>query len=98
MFSKSIKLIIESKTNHVIPLARAVRAICGTDVQDEILLHNLELRLFEAVMNVIKHVYHLKPGNFVEIIVKLEEIMDEVSWRIHEKKNVILMMKHNDQK
>lgn len=70
----TIKLIVESKVDHVPILAKAVRAICNTVVEDEILLYNLELCIFEAVMNVIKHVYHLKAGNFIEIIVKISEI------------------------
>lgn len=70
---KSIRLIIESKISHISLLAKAVQAVCSEEVKDEITLYNIQLCLVEAVTNVIKHAYHLKPGNFVEVIVGLDE-------------------------
>ncbi|PJD97822.1 MAG: histidine kinase [Parachlamydia sp.] len=70
---KTIKVIIESKIDHVPVLSKAVRAICSTLVQDEILLFNMELCIFEAVINVIKYVYKKQPGNYIEVITTLEK-------------------------
>lgn len=69
MFNRSIRLSIESKIDDVTLLKEAVRAICRTVIKDETLLYNVVLCLVEAVTNVIKHAYHKKPGNFIDIMV-----------------------------
>lgn len=73
MYERFIKLIIESKIAHIPLLSKAVQGICSVVVNDEILLYNIQLCLVEAVTNVIKHAYHLKPGNFVEVTVTLAD-------------------------
>lgn len=73
MHERFIKLIIESKIAHISLLSKAVQAICSEVVNDEILLYNIQLCLVEAATNAIKHAYHLKPGNFVEVAVTLDE-------------------------
>lgn len=73
MYERSIKLIIEGKIDNTALLGKAIRAICNTVVNDEVLLFNLELCLIEAVTNVINHAYHRKPGNYVEVIVSLDD-------------------------
>ncbi len=73
MHTRSIKLIIESNIDHIPLLSKAVRSVCSTVIQDEVLLYNLELCLVEAVTNVIEHAYHQKLGNLVEVIVTFDE-------------------------
>lgn len=68
-----IKLIIESKLEFVVPLSEAIRVICSTVVDDEILLYDIKLCLDEATTNVIKHAYHCKPENTVEVSVTIDE-------------------------
>ena len=82
MYPRSINLVIESKIDDIALLAQAIKAVCQTVVQDEIVLYNIVLCLVEAVTNVIKHAYHGKPGNFIEIKITVDdysvafEIMD----------------------
>lgn len=73
MYERSIKLIIEDKIDNIALLGKAIRAICGTVVNDEVLLFNLELCLVEAVTNVINHAYHREPGHYVEVIVAVDD-------------------------
>lgn len=73
MYERFIKLIIESKIDSVALLSRAIRAICSTVLNDEIMLYNVELCLVEAITNVINHAYHRKPGNFVEVSVTIDD-------------------------
>lgn len=73
MHPKTIELKVESKLDHVQLLSKAVRAICNTIIEDEIVLYNLELCLVEAAMNVIEHAHHLNPDQDLEIIVILNE-------------------------
>lgn len=81
MYDRSIRLIIESKIDEITLLANATRAICQTVVKDETLLYDLVLCLVEAVTNVIKHTYHMKPGNFIDVKVNVNdhEIQFEIS-------------------
>jgi serine/threonine-protein kinase RsbW len=74
MYERSIKLIIEGKIDNIALLGSAIRAICSTVVNDEVLLFNLELCLIEAVTNVINHAYHRQPGNNVEVIVSVDDL------------------------
>ncbi len=71
--SKDIKLIIESKKSLVPLLSKAVRSICNTVSEDEILLYSLELCIFETVINIIEHSYHHQPNHGIEVDVMLEE-------------------------
>lgn len=73
MYSRSIKLTIESKIDDIALLAQAVKAICQTVVKDETVLHNLVLCLVEAVTNVIKHTYHQKLGNFIDVKITVDD-------------------------
>lgn len=73
MYKRFIKLIIESKIDDIALLSKAIRAICSTVVNDEVLLYNMELCLVEAVTNVINHSYHRKPGNLVEVTVTVDD-------------------------
>lgn len=72
IYERFIKLTIDSKIDSVALLSKAVRAVCGTVVEDEVYLYNLELCIVEATTNVINHAYHRKPGNLVEITVTLD--------------------------
>lgn len=80
MHKRTIKLIIESKIDDIDLSSKAVRVICNTVVSEEVLLYNLELCFVEAITNVIKHAYHRKPGNLIEIILTLDE--EEVMFQI----------------
>jgi serine/threonine-protein kinase RsbW len=73
MYERFIKLIIESKIDNIALLSKAVQAICSTVVNDAVMLYNIELCLVEAVSNVINHAYHRKPGNNVEVTVKVHD-------------------------
>lgn len=73
MYERFIKLIIESKIDSIALLSKAIRAICSTVMNDEVMLYNLELCLVEAISNVINHAYHRKPGNLVEVAVTVDD-------------------------
>ena len=73
IYEQLIKLEIDSKIDSIALLAKAIRAICGTVVSDEVMLYNIELCLVEAVANVINHAYHRKPGNCVEVVITLDD-------------------------
>lgn len=73
MYERSIKLIIEDKIDNIDLLGKAIRAICSTVVNDEVLQYNLELCLIEAVTNVINHAYHRQPGKNVEVSVAVDD-------------------------
>lgn len=72
-YDRCIKLVIESKIDHIDLLSKASRAICHTVASDEVLLYNIELSLVEALTNVINHSYHRKPGHFIEVLITLNE-------------------------
>lgn len=73
MYSRSIRLIIDSKIDDIALLAKAIKGICSTVIHDEITLYNVELSLVEAVANVINHAYHRKSGNSIEVAVSVED-------------------------
>ncbi len=73
IYERSIKLIIESKIDSIGLLSKAIRGICSTVVNDEIILYNVELCLVEAITNVINHAYHRKPGNLIEVSVTVDD-------------------------
>lgn len=73
MYERFIKLIIESKIDSIALLSKAIRGICSTVVDDEVMLYNIELSLVEAVTNVINHAYHRKPGNVIEVSVTVDD-------------------------
>lgn len=73
MYKRSITLIIESKIDAIALLSKAIRAICSTVVNDEVMLYNIELCLVEATTNVINHAYQRKPGNLVEVLVTVDD-------------------------
>lgn len=72
MYERFIIFIIESKIDSIALLSKAIRAVCSTVLEDEVMLYNVELCLIEAVTNVIKHAYHRKPGNMVEVSVTID--------------------------
>jgi serine/threonine-protein kinase RsbW len=73
IYERFIKLIIESKIDTIALLSKAIRGICSTVVNDEVVLTNIELCLVEAVANVINHAYHRKQGNFIEVTVTIDD-------------------------
>jgi serine/threonine-protein kinase RsbW len=73
MSKNTIEITIESKLTNVTLLSKAVRAICKTVVEDENLLYKLELCIAEAVTNVIEHAYSFEEGNFIHVLVELDE-------------------------
>lgn len=81
MYPRTITLKIESKIADIGLLAEAIKAICATVVHDTTLLYNLVLCLVEAVTNVIKHAYHQKPGNFLEVKITVDDshVLFEIS-------------------
>lgn len=68
-----IKLIIESQLEDVLLVSKATRAICNTVTQDELTLFNLELCVYEAIVNIIKHAYLNQPKKWIEITVFLHK-------------------------
>ncbi len=70
--AKTIKLIIESRLDHLTLLAKAVRGVCSSVIEDEWFLYQVELCAVEAACNIIVHSYQHKPGNFIEVIIKLD--------------------------
>jgi serine/threonine-protein kinase RsbW len=73
IYERFIKLTIESKIDSIDLLSVAVRAICKTVIHDPILLYNVVLCLVEATTNVIKHAYHRKPGNLIEVLITIDD-------------------------
>lgn len=70
---KTIKITIKGKIDHVALLSKAIRAACSTVIQDEISLYNIELCIFEAVVNAIKHTSHKKNENYINAIVTIDQ-------------------------
>lgn len=70
---KTIKIIIESRLDHLPLLAKAAKGVCSTIIDDEWLLYQLELCVVEAVSNIIIHAYQRKAGNSIEVDVKLDK-------------------------
>ncbi len=70
--TKSIKLIIESYLNHLPLLAKAVRGVCSSVIEDEWFLYQVELCVVEAACNIIIHSYQYKAGNFIEVVLELD--------------------------
>jgi serine/threonine-protein kinase RsbW len=80
MNKKEIKLSIESKMELIPIISKAVRSVCHTVIEDDTQLYHLELCVFEAIVNVIKHSLHEEKGHLIEVIVILNE--DSITFKV----------------
>lgn len=70
---KTTRFIIASKIDQISLLSQAIRAVFNTVIEEEIALYNLELCLVEALTNVIRHAYHGKPDNLIDVLVTVND-------------------------
>lgn len=77
-----IRLLIESRLDHVFLASLAVRGICSYANLTEVECYQVEVAVVEAVNNAIKHAYRGEPGHEVEVAITLSP--DRITFQVCE--------------
>ncbi len=80
MGARCLKLIIDSNIKDVFLIGLAINKICSEIPLSEIDSYHLEVCVVEACNNAIEHAYDYKPGNDVEVVVKI--YLDRIEFKI----------------
>lgn len=93
MTPKTIKLSIRSRVDNIYLVWKAMRALCSTVVEDEVVLYNLSLCVTEAVTNVIHHTFNYNQRNFIDIICTISN--EKIVFRIEDAGNEHSIYEYN---